>query len=230
MDSELHYVGQLSVQNEDRLLLTETVHRVANEAASALAAIHLAKAAKGGRARAVLLERAAARLEGFAAVNSALAIAFDRPVDVGSLIRIVVMATAAGRGSRGGEVYVDLPEVELEQGQARRLVLISYELVSNAMRHVVDSRGGRLHVTLHHDADEMRLEVADDGPGVEQVSLNPGTGVGSRLVAELVRRAGGTLECQSTSAGTVFRVRIPRRLPATSLGNHRDGAGRSRRS
>ena len=218
-----HHRDRLADQGEDQLLLAETVHRAANEAASALAAIHLVKAAKGSRARLLLLDQAAARLEGFAAVNSALAVSFDRPVDVGSLIVTVVKATAAGRGSKGGKVYLDLPEVWIGQDQARRVVLIGYELVSNAMRHVIEPRGGRLCVSLQHDADELRLEVADDGPGLSRSSPTSGTGVGSKLVAELVRRAGGSIECASAATGTVFRIRIPKAAPSQVGGTGIEG-------
>lgn len=224
MLSEEHHDGdRLADRQEDQLLLAETVHRAANEAASALAAIHLVKAAKGSRARLLLLDQAAARLEGFAAVNSALAVSFARPVDVGSLIGTVVRATAAGRGSRGGKVYLDLPEVRIGQDQARRIVLVGYELVSNAMRHVIEPLGGRLFVSLQHDDEELRLEVADDGPGLSRPSPTSGTGVGSKLVTELVRRAGGTIECSSAATGTVFRICIPKTAPTQGGGKDLEG-------
>jgi two-component sensor histidine kinase len=208
---------QPRVLNEDSMLLAEMVHRTANEATSALAALHLVKAAKGSQARRRLIDRATARIEGFAEINRALAVSFGRPVDVGLLVDRMVTSMMSGRGSCDGRVVLSLESVYVEPAQARRVLLLTYELVSNAMRHVIDVRGGLLAVALYPEADCLVVRISDDGPGLAGTADSSGTGLGSKLVADLVHRAGGRLECLTGADGTTFRVRVPVSAPSDAV-------------
>ncbi len=64
------------------------------------------------------------------------------------------------------------------------------------------------------------IELQDDGPGIPQelrehlfqpmVSGRPeGTGLGLTIAQSLVGRHGGLIECESSSAGTTFRILLP---------------------
>lgn len=195
---------------DHRLLLVETFHRTANEATSALAALHLIKAARGSRNQSRMLEVAVQRLEGFGEVNRLLSLSLGRTIDLGHALDRLTQAVACGRMARGGgRLVLDVGSTDVDGETARRLLLIAYELVANSVRHVLEVHGGELVVRLRRSGSDLVLEVQDDGPGLEGSSTTSGTGLGGGIVAELVRRCGGRLECVSDANGTAYRVAVP---------------------
>ena len=64
----------------------------------------------------------------------------------------------------------------------------------------------------------LRLAVADDGPGLSEAArarllseapVEPGGGVGLRLVRDLVAVLGGRLDCERAQGRTRITVRLP---------------------
>ncbi len=203
-------VTPYQLDTDDRLLLVETFHRTANEATSALAALHLIKAARGSRNRWRMLEAAVQRLEGFGEVNRLLSLSFGRTIDLGHALDRLTQAVASGRMvGGGGRVVLDVARTDVDGETARSLLLIAYELVANSVRHVLEVHGGELIVRLRRSGTDLILAVEDDGPGLDGGSSTSGTGLGSGIVAELVRRCGGRLECVSDGHGTAYRVLVP---------------------
>lgn len=197
-------------ESDDRLLLVENFHRVANEAAAALASLHLIRNARSAAMRLSLLETATMRIEGFAEVNRLLSLSFSRSVDLGMALDRLTRAIAAGRMvSSGGSLVLDVVNTSVDGGTARTVLLVAYELVVNAVRHALGSRGSELVVRLRRSGTDVFLEVSDDGPGIGASSDTSGTGLGGSIVAELVRRCGGRIECSSDALGTTFRVTVP---------------------
>ena len=195
--------------SEDRLLLLEHTHRVANEVASALAALHLVRSASGPKLRWRLLGSAIERLEGFAAVNRVLAVAGGRvPLDV-ELDRLCNGLGAARRSAKGSRISLDLAAVEVDGETARLVLMIAAELILNAIRHALEGRDGKLVVVLRRVDGDVALSIIDDGPGMAAASPSSGTGMGGPLVRELVRRADGWIDCESGPDGTTFSVAVP---------------------
>ncbi len=196
--------------DEDRLLLAEAVHRSANEAASALAALHLIGAARGARSKRIMLKAAIERIDGFGKINRLLCQSFFVEQDVGSALDQLANAIVAGRMIRGdGRLVLDVPETWVDGGTARRALLISYELINNAMTHVLEVHGGQLTVSVRRVGADLLLDFGDEGPGIRAATPTSGTGLGNKIVSQLVRRGGGRLECLTTGSGTVFRVLLP---------------------
>jgi signal transduction histidine kinase len=93
---------------------------------------------------------------------------------------------------------------------AQHLYRIAQEAVSNAMRH---AHAGRIAVALRGDADELLLEVEDDGDGLPE--RNSAEGMGLRTMAYragllegefaiMTGRAGGTrVFCRAPRSGLV---------------------------
>ncbi len=210
MSGEVNHAGPYQTDTDERLLLVETFHRTANEATSALAALHLIKAARGDRSRWRMLEAAMQRLEGFGEVNRLLSVTFSRTIDLGNAIDRLTQAIASGRMTRNdGRVVLDVSPMDVDGAPARNVLLIAYELIGNAFRHVLEVRGGLIVVRLTRSGTDVVLEVQDDGPGMEGSSETSGTGLGKGLVAELVRRCGGRIHCTSDAHGTTYRVVVP---------------------
>jgi signal transduction histidine kinase len=96
--------------------------------------------------------------------------------------------------------------------------LLLQPVVENAVRHGVSPRpeGGRIELSARRDRDRLVLEVADDGPGLDDSRPPSGNGFGLHAVRERLRAAGqeGALEID-TAPGRGTRVRVSLSLAAT---------------
>ena len=123
-------------------------------------------------------------------------------------------------------------EVDIEQDlptalfEADALGQILDNLLDNAEKHtrVVDDR--RVTVTVASDADRLRIQVADNGPGIprsqrrilfrpfdrpEDAVGRPGLGLGLAVARSFARAQGGELELDADSdGGAEFILTIPR--------------------
>jgi signal transduction histidine kinase len=104
-----------------------------------------------------------------------------------------------------GEAFVGLAEDDL--------VDLVDVLVDNVFAHTPE--GTAFAVSLAVDDQEVRLEVADGGPGLAR-PRDPDrvgtTGLGLDLAARTARGAGGTLRAgRSSSGGALVQVRLPHR-------------------
>jgi len=111
--------------------------------------------------------------------------------------------------------------VEGNPDELHRMVL---NLLDNAARHT--DAGASVELRLRAAAQEVLLEVADDGPGIPEdlrkhvfdrfargeadTAASTGTGLGLAIVRAVATSHGGTAEVSSSrSGGALFRVRVP---------------------
>lgn len=87
------------------------------------------------------------------------------------------------------------------------LGLIVTELVTNSLKYGFPDGEGTLSVGVAIAGEQVVVTVSDDGPGVGDVTK--GTGIGTRLIAGLVRQLGGSIDV-ATSCGTSSRVTLPK--------------------
>jgi two-component system nitrogen regulation sensor histidine kinase GlnL len=157
------------------------------------------------------------------------------PVNIHDVLDHVrrIAETGFGRGLRYIEDYdPSLPPVP---GNRDKLVQAFLNLVKNAAEAIGDNHEqGRIimqtsfrpGVRLSVPGSEARIslplmiQIEDNGPGVPEhlkpnlfdpfvTTKHNGTGLGLALVAKIIGDHGGTIECESETKRTVFRVLLP---------------------
>lgn len=149
-------------------------------------------------------------------------------VNVNTVVRdtLSLVEPLMGGGIRVRErLQPGVPRVSIERADFENALLNLCVNARDAM-----PRGGVLTISTRveradaaHDADQVVLEVADTGVGMEDhvseqcfepfFSTKPqgeGTGLGLFSVAQTVRQSGGTVSVESKQGrGTTFRIRLP---------------------
>ncbi len=146
-------------------------------------------------------------------------------VDVADVIRDCLAAHAHAAGLRGMELsYTGAEHIRLTLApQAVESVLDN--LIGNAVRYGND--GGVVEVRASLGADSLRVEVADDGPGIPPASRGKlferfqrgkhqnevyGSGLGLAIVASAAKQIGAQIDTTEglQGRGVTFRIEIPR--------------------
>jgi two-component system OmpR family sensor kinase len=146
-------------------------------------------------------------------------------VDLDALTADAV-ADARVRGGPGRPIdYAGPGEPLFVDVDADRIRQVLANLLGNALTHTPDA--APVHVSLERHAHQVRLVVADEGPGLppDQVArlferfyrVDPsrsrtrgGSGLGLAIVQAVVQASHGTVECASTvGIGTSFVLTLP---------------------
>ncbi len=147
-----------------------------------------------------------------------------RPDDLNGVVREAVASYQGVDGVRF-ETALDaaLPDVEIDREQLRRLLT---NLIDNAVAAVQSQgEGGTIELRTAHDAplQTIRLEVADDGPGIKAATRrrlfepyystkDGGTGLGLAIVSRIVADHRGYIRVhENRPRGTRFIVEFPER-------------------
>ncbi|HWD05594.1 MAG TPA: sensor histidine kinase [Amycolatopsis sp.] len=140
------------------------------------------------------------------------------------VLAALLLGKAAEASERGVEFTIT-PDTMIEDlaVAGRDLVTVLGNLVDNGIDAAVRGASGRpgVVVTARSDESGLLLRVADNGPGVPEEAVGDmfrrgwstkaaeGHGLGLALVAQAVRRYGGSVDV-ATDGGAVFTVRLPR--------------------
>ncbi len=126
-------------------------------------------------------------------------------------------AARAGRAATGLAINVDAPPGLHVQGDSGRLRQVLLNLVANAAR----AGAHRVRFQAGADGGRIRLDVADDGPGIPEeirprlfepfaTTRQDGNGLGLAVSRRIVERHGGSLLLLPAGPGATFRIELPR--------------------
>jgi len=105
------------------------------------------------------------------------------------------------------ECYLTASEVNLERERATAVFRIMQESLTNVMRH---AKATRVTITFEKEADHYRLEVKDNGRGVQSQELRKRDSFGVLGMQERAHVFGGSLALVGEPGkGTTLRVKIP---------------------
>ena len=152
------------------------------------------------------------------------------PVDLRALLEgVISIAAGGGRAGRGRSVRADGRRPVTVPGDADQLTQVFTNLIENALKY--GAAGQVVRVTLRREESvrgpAVRVEVADQGEGIDPVHLprlterfyrvdshrsreKGGTGLGLAIVKHIVSRHRGWLRIDSVKGeGSVFSVMLP---------------------
>ncbi len=88
---------------------------------------------------------------------------------------------------------------------------VAYRIVQEATTNVIKhARARQVTIDVHTDGPVLRIEVADDGVGVERhIAAGSQAGHGIRGMAERAAALGGTVGVRSETAGTIVSAALP---------------------
>ena len=156
-----------------------------------------------------------------AATAEARAVRAREPVAVTPIVEAVAASAEAAGLRDGGRVVLQVETEPVALGDADAIRRVLTNLVHNALEH------GSLtvHVRLQARRREVRVHVADRGPGIpaeqlehlfeRRLSDDSPRGRGLPIVDALVRAMGGRVGVRTqVGVGTVFTVTLPRAVAA----------------
>ncbi len=139
-------------------------------------------------------------------------------IDVAQLVTDVAAPLAEAQPNR--TVRIDAEPGPLAAIDPSDLAHAITNLVDNALKYTC----GEIRVAVRGDAGSMRIEVADDGPGMAAGEVAhvfdrfyrgarrdvDGSGLGLAIAKRAVERAGGSLSLRTApDAGSTFTIRLP---------------------
>ncbi len=158
------------------------------------------------------------------------------PVRLDDLVKGIVATVRPAAKERRLEVSTDLPEEHgmTVLGDAVELERAVLNLVTNAVKFTPP--GGQVAIEVAYQAEQVRLQVTDDGVGIPEKEQSrlferfyrgsaaqsgavTGSGLGLSITHHIVQRHGGTIRLSSTPGeGTTFTIELPRSAhqPASS--------------
>jgi signal transduction histidine kinase len=147
-----------------------------------------------------------------------------REFDVVAAVRDVTDRLAPGCREQGIVIHRGLPDEPLRVPLPRNsLVQVLFNIVQNAIE--ASPAGGTVTVALVPEEGRLEFAASDQGPGIppgignrifepffttkEDERSGGGLGLGLAISREIMASLGGTLDYNSTSAGTTFRIVVP---------------------
>jgi len=125
--------------------------------------------------------------------------------DLADFIRDLVGDLVSAFGDGKLDLHLELEHQNMPADKAAPLALIVNELVTNSLKHAFANReGGKLGIRVHKPNGKLRIEVSDDGHGMN--GKKDSTSFGLRLVSSLARQLQAEIEWLDNGPGTKVRI------------------------
>ena len=176
---------------QEHVLLHELNHRINNEFAAAIGNVTVTAARSGNEEVKAALTGVAELLHRYADVHRFLQMPdHDTLVDAAAYLRQLCLSISRSQlDARQISLVLSAQSLTLRSERCWRLGMIVHELISNAARHVFESRGGAIRVAVWQDGALVKCSVQDSGSVT--TSIQPGHGL--KIVNSLSRALGGRL-------------------------------------
>ena len=192
-------------------VVREMHHRIKNNLQTVAMLLRMQEGNGNGNS-AGALHASIGRILSIASVHEVLSRQGFRLVDIRQVAERIVHLTSQTmvRPDLQATISVDGESILLPSRPATSLALVMNELLQNALEHAFDGRReGRVRILLTRTPEDTLVEIRDDGVGFTEEEPLPHLGL--EIVRTLVRDdLCGTLDFDSTPAGTRATVRIPR--------------------
>jgi len=187
--------GERNAKLQEReLLFRELQHRVGNDFAIVNSLLDLQRRRSASSETRSALQHAMGRIQSISRIHRQIyALPETRHVDLRQYLRDLCAGLRdATLPPAGIALTCNCEQAYMSRDLALALGLAMNELVTNAAKHAFpDGREGSISVAFAHAAKGWQLIVADDGIGMPAAPSK--TGLGTMLVEQFVRQAGGTL-------------------------------------
>ena len=112
-----------------------------------------------------------------------------------------------------------LPTLRASVSEMQQVFL---NLINNAI-DAMEKRGGKIHISIRRENQDLAIRVADTGPGIPEANLErifdpffttkpvgKGTGLGLSICYGIIAKMGGKIDVRSAiDVGTTFRIELP---------------------
>jgi signal transduction histidine kinase len=167
------------------------------------------------------VERLVEDLRTLTLVDAGQLILHKEEVDVGRLVKDSLDSAASLLSAHDVDVAVHMRDDSIATVDPTRIRQIIWNLVTNAVRAMPD--GGTLSASLEGRSDDLRIEFADTGRGIDPENIesiferfvrsgdSTGSGLGLTIVRDLVIAHEGTITAENRpGGGAVFVLELPR--------------------
>jgi two-component system, NtrC family, sensor histidine kinase HydH len=147
-------------------------------------------------------------------------------VDIDELVRHAVAMLAGQAEARGVLVSEHFRASDaVIQCDREQITQVLLNILVNGLQ--ILQHGGRIDVSTHDDGDRLRIEIADDGPGIDPAARarvfeafffqrEGGIGLGLAIVQQIVVSHGGEIVAsESGLGGALFCITLPRKQTAS---------------
>lgn len=129
-------------------------------------------------------------------------------INLATIIRELVKMYAHS----GIRLTLDLENVSIPYNKATMLSMVVNELLTNSVKYAFRGREeeeNEIYITLSNDGAMITLVIADNGMGFSKDEKPKGSGLGIGLIWSIIGSIRGTLEVESSPAGTRSVVTLP---------------------
>lgn len=127
--------------------------------------------------------------------------------DIADFVRDLVTDLVAANGRDDLTVSFDLAPIDIKAERAAPVALMVNELVTNALKHAFNGRGGRLGVRVGERRPMAEIEIRDDGRGMN--GADGANSFGMKLIGSLSRQLRARVDWVAEDPGTRVTISLP---------------------